>query len=56
MAAVPKSFANGVKRMCSVLAAAEYKVPAITIASEVAGPPTTPAVVEVLTNWLAAWP
>ena len=53
VAAVARSAPIGVSRAYKVLAEAEYNVAAITIASEVAGPPTTPAVTLVLTNALA---
>ena len=56
MAAVARSFANGVRRICNVRAAALYKVAAITIASEVAGPPITPAATAVPRKALAAFP
>ena len=56
VAAVARSAPIGVSRACRVRSAALYKVLAITIASEVAGPPTTPAVTEVVTKALAPWP
>ena len=53
VAPVARSLAKGFRRAYRVRAAAEYNVEAITIASEVAGPPTTPAVTPVPTKALA---